>query len=328
MKNVQQLISRYRDETKGIAILWVVFFHAQLGLNGFLYEIQKIGYGGVDLFFFLSGYGLYHSLSKGTKGYLARRARRILPAYLPFCLVWLAVMIPLSNLSFGQSVKTVLGNVFMVGYFFDAPLMINWYVSALAVSLLLAPALYACLKPGRLYWLRAAVLLAGMYLFGLLFVGNVKYMAVSRLPVFALGMIFAGPHNRRSEKWTPAALCVLGLIALGALLMCFRLRPEWLLRRGMYWHPFALIAPALCIGLGWGLKYVPARCLVPLRKLGGASFEIFLFNVWAELLGKKYGMGGSAANWILLTTASIALGLAYHHFLTSKRFVAFLKKRG
>ena len=31
----------FRDELKGLAILWVVFFHAQLGLSGILYEVQK-----------------------------------------------------------------------------------------------------------------------------------------------------------------------------------------------------------------------------------------------------------------------------------------------
>ena len=79
------------------AILWVVFFHAQLGLGGLLYDVQKIGYGGVDMFLFLSGFGLYHSLSRDADAgrYLLRRARRLLPAYLPFCAVWLCVMLPL-----------------------------------------------------------------------------------------------------------------------------------------------------------------------------------------------------------------------------------------
>ena len=51
METIRRSLSCYRNELKGIAILWVVFFHAQLGLDGIWYQIQRIGYGGVDIFF-------------------------------------------------------------------------------------------------------------------------------------------------------------------------------------------------------------------------------------------------------------------------------------
>ena len=60
METIRKNLSVYRNELKGLAILWVVFFHARLGLEGFLYQVQRIGYGGVDIFFFMSGFGLYH----------------------------------------------------------------------------------------------------------------------------------------------------------------------------------------------------------------------------------------------------------------------------
>ena len=326
MKAIQKLVGNYRTEIKGIAILWVAFFHAQLGLDGFLYDVQKIGYGGVDMFFFLSGFGLWHSLSRGTKGYFRRRAERILPAYLPFCIVWLAVMIPLSNMGMGKALHTIAGNVLMVGYFLDTPLMINWYVSALTVSLIIAPVLYWSLQGERGSLIRAGALLAGAAALGLLFVGDVKYMAVSRLPVFILGMLFARPV-KKDGKAVLILLAVGAVCALAALLLCFEKRPDALLRYAMYWHPFVLIAPALCCGLGWIFARCPAGMLKPLRFIGEASFEIFLFNVWAELLGKRYGLGGSAAAWVALTVGSILLGLVYHRIVQDKKFCAFLKKR-
>lgn len=139
---MQEAIGACRDEIKGAAILWVVFFHAQLGLGGLLYDVQKIGYGGVDMFLFLSGFGLYHSLSRDADAgrYLLRRARRLLPAYLPFCAVWLCVMLPLYDLGTVQSVRVAAGNLLMLGFFAGTPAMINWYVSALTLTLMLAPA--------------------------------------------------------------------------------------------------------------------------------------------------------------------------------------------
>ena len=161
MRRMQEAIGACRDEIKGAAILWVVFFHAQLGLGGLLYDVQKIGYGGVDMFLFLSGFGLYHSLSRDADAgrYLLRRARRLLPAYLPFCAVWLCVMLPLYGLGTVQSVRVVAGNLLMLGFFAGTPAMINWYVSALALTLLAAPLVYGLMARAS-HPRRCAVLVA------------------------------------------------------------------------------------------------------------------------------------------------------------------------
>ena len=43
MENFQTNLRAYRNELKGAAMLWVVFFHARFGLSGFLGFIQQIG---------------------------------------------------------------------------------------------------------------------------------------------------------------------------------------------------------------------------------------------------------------------------------------------
>jgi len=318
MQTIQQNLRKYRDEIKGAAILWVVFFHAQLGLDGLLYDVQKIGYGGVDIFLFLSGFGLYHSLRRNNdlKDYFRRRACRLLPAYWPFCLLWLAVMIPLANPGWRGALHMAAGNLLMFGYFSGAPYNINWYVSAMMASLLLAPALAAVLKEGKGYWLRAALLLACAFAAGLLFMGNAKYMAASRLPVFILGMIFAHPFQKEHRL---SAAVLVGASVLGfAMLALFMQRwPDKLVTHALYWHPFVLITPGLCVFLGWLFSKCPAKMIAPLRLLGDASFEIFLFNVWVELLGKKFGLANGAFSWGIWSLISIAAGVLYH--LTIRR---------
>lgn len=308
MQTIQRNLSAYRNEIKAVAILWVIFFHAQLGLSGALAQVQKIGYGGVDMFFFLSGYGLYRSLEKDadTGRYLQRRARRILPSYLPFCMVWLAIMLPLYGGGAASSVRIVAGNLTMLGFFADVPLMINWYVSALAVSLLIAPLMHA-----HLCWHRGWGMLAVMFAIGLCFVGNDLYMAVARLPVFALGMMFARPCEK-SEKRIAAVLTVGAVGGSAVLYVCYARFPEFLNDYAMYWHPFVAIAPALCVGLSKLFAKLPRRFCAPLRLLGEASFEIFLFNVWLEVLGKKYGLCSSAAEWAIGSAVALAAGLLYH----------------
>ena len=305
---MQHNLSAYRNEIKGIAILWVIFFHAQLGLSGVVRAVQQIGYGGVDMFLFLSGFGLYHSLEKDADigRYLTRRAVRILPAYAPFCLVWLAVMIPLYGGGMATSIRIAAGNLTMLGFFADVPLMINWYVSALALTLLIAPLIHAHLRTHKGFGL-----LAGLFLLGLAFIGNDMYMAISRLPVFALGMMFARPCEKKGKGigGLLSVGCVLGLVVL---YVCHTRFAELLNDYAMYWHPFVLIAPAMCMGLGWLFSHLPKNVLAPLRVLGEASFEVFLFNVWLEVLGKKYGLCEKPVDWLLGSAIALAAGLIYH----------------
>lgn len=315
MQTIQRRLSAYRNEIKGFAILWVVLFHAQLGWSGLLYDVQKIGYGGVDIFLFLSGFGLYHSLSVNREpaSYFKRRAMRLLPAYVPFCLVWLAVMLPLYGGGLATSLRILAGNLTMLGYLADVPLVINWYMSLLLLTLLLAPVLYLCLKPGKHYWLRVCAVMAALFLAGFAYIGNDRYMVMARLPIFALGMVFARPYDEEKQtKALPVGLAAAFAVGMALLYLCHARYPQLLNDYAMYWHPFVLITPALCVGLGWISGHLPAVLRRLLGSLGRASFEIFLFNAWLEVLGKKYGLCKTPEQWALWSMAAIVVGLMYH----------------
>jgi peptidoglycan/LPS O-acetylase OafA/YrhL len=80
------MLSKYRTELMGVAMLWVMFFHASdLDMGHEALEwIRAAGFGGVDIFILLSAMGLALSLSKKEVDYssfMTRRAQRILPAY-------------------------------------------------------------------------------------------------------------------------------------------------------------------------------------------------------------------------------------------------------
>ena len=94
------LLSKYRSELMGVAMLWVMFFHAfDLNMGHPLLEwFRAAGFGGVDIFILLSSMGLAMSLSRREQDYssfMARRAGRILPAYyivmLPYTLFLILV---------------------------------------------------------------------------------------------------------------------------------------------------------------------------------------------------------------------------------------------
>jgi len=159
---------RYRQEIDGlraVAVLPVILFHAGIPLFGG-------GYVGVDVFFVISGYLitsiLLHEQSKGAISYpnfVARRARRILPALLSVMLVcaalsW-ALMTPMELRDFGQSaIATLLFSsniLFWIesGYFAPAaelkPLLHTWSLAIEEQFYLIFPfVMILCLKRSRL----------------------------------------------------------------------------------------------------------------------------------------------------------------------------------
>ena len=77
-------ISRFRGELMGLAILFVMLFHVSVPRTDMFFGLHRIGNIGVDMFFFLSGVGLWHSWTKNsdTMRFYQKRLLRIYPAWL------------------------------------------------------------------------------------------------------------------------------------------------------------------------------------------------------------------------------------------------------
>ena len=52
-------ISRYRGELMGIAMILIILFHVPLARADAFFGLHRLGNVGVDMFFFLSGMGLW-----------------------------------------------------------------------------------------------------------------------------------------------------------------------------------------------------------------------------------------------------------------------------
>lgn len=196
-KSILKLICKWRTELMGMAILWVVLFHSKLQLGGILDTVQTIGYGGVDIFFLLSGIGLYYSLRKSEKllPFYGRRARRIFPAYLPFIAVWLIYMIQTYEWRTDIIIKVIAGNLFMTGWLSGIGGQFNWYVQVIFWVYLLSPLFYRLVVSLTKKW-QKGLLLVWAVLLGIAFwTDDNLLMGVSRLPVFLVGMLWAHEEN-------------------------------------------------------------------------------------------------------------------------------------
>lgn len=309
-------VGRYRDELKGLAMLWIVWFHSGLMLPGHWDDLRLLGYGGVDLFLFLMGMGLCHSLQKNAdlRAYLIRRMKRLLPAYLPIVVIWMAVVYPQQGYSALQAIGGIAGNLFFVGYWLQLDGVYNWFANTVFTFALLAPAVYAVLNGGKGRGL--VILLVMAFGIGAANLGMEQIMPVSRLPIFILGMAFGlwqGTAKRGAWNIGLAASFLAGLVLV---LYCMHRQTALLIDYGMYWYPFVLIAPPLCMGLSFLLSKAEKikQAFAPLRWVGKSSFEIYLINVWIYEISKQYTV--SAWSWVLLCAVNLLLGIGYHWLIT------------
>lgn len=315
-------LSRCRGELMGLAMLWILFYHAfYLEPRWYLAKAaQTKGFCGVDIFLMLSALGLAMSLDRKQQPlgrFYLRRSLRVLPTY------WLVVgLYGLAlRLAGRASLKTVAWSLSTLFYWFHKPNIFNWYVPALLGFYLLTPLLFRLVKRCRRRWLLVgAVYLAMTPITTFLDLRGFSYLDdfLFRVPIFfaglALGLAISEGRELTAKALAGMSLCVLA----GPVL-------SWAYQKiGIYFSPvcvFMPICPVLCLGLARILLCLPERGLRHgLRTLGACSLEIYLLNVVFvreyDLLSLVLDLGpGHYAYYAITVTANILLGIGLHRLL-------------
>ena len=281
-QNAWQAVSVCRSELMGVAMLWVMLFHAyQFHFHNPLLEVIKMfGYLGVDIFILLSGMGLGKSLLEKEQGplrtFYLRRFQRILPTYWLIVGPYSLLLVLLSRIP----LSTAVWNLTALHYWFHIPGSFNWYVPALLAFYLLAPfyvKFFARSKYKRL--LSISTLFVSYALYRLCLFLNFQYLEdfIFRIPAFALGVLLGWflvtkqPATKRDAAWVSAMALV------GVVLMVL------LATRTLYTHPcyiFSLMIVLICVVLAALLSLCKGTLLCRgLAAIGQRSFEIYLINV-------------------------------------------------
>lgn len=279
-------VIKYRKIWMGFAILWVIFFHFGYKPPDPLAALQSSGYSGVDIFFFASGIGCYLSYSrdKNAAAFIKRRFIRIMPTYLVFIVIWCTYKV----ITDGMDFTTVLGNIFCVQDLTGKDGSFNWYFGAMWIFYLLTPYFVAVAdkikKP------------AGCVLFCLLLVlfsfpfWNVKALIiiVTRLPVYFLGMYLAKRSQVSDDKISLKFMLiatVLSIISMAAFIVCYFKLHDELWNYGLWWYPFIITAPTICLYLSLiskqlEKKSVGQKILKAFSFIGSYTFELFLVHMF------------------------------------------------
>lgn len=322
----KSVISAYRSYIMGFSILWITVFHSSLSIqNPILRTIKLLGYGGVDFFLFLSGMGLYVSLRKSSDvlAFYKRRLSRLMPSYLVFLVFWFLYKMRHADLTIAQMIKSFLGNIFMTGWANEIPYQFNWYVQALFWFYLLAPCVYALISGTKRRLRTDGLILLSAVCFSLTLVHHFTLMAVSRIPVFILGMIYADWEKDCSvADRRKAGYCSLVFMVIGFALEIYSMQKclPYLKPYGLFWYPFILIAPGFCYAFGRVTKMMDGilffRPVMSLLRIAGTcSFEIYMFHLaFFKIFPKEIGISGNR-EWLFLIVLSVLSGMIYHYVI-------------
>lgn len=194
-------VSEKRGTLMALAIMFVVVYHYKCWIGGFPWyigSILKFGYIGVDIFFFLSGFGLACSFQKNNiRQFYKNRVMKILPCYLLYGVILLL------NIAFHGGMFTwfdVLYKFSTLEYTFRHG-GIDWFMSAIIQLYLFFPMFFLFVKKFRLVATMATFII--VYALTTIHDFHWTHLALlQRLPMFVMGVychVFR--HNTKEIKY-------------------------------------------------------------------------------------------------------------------------------
>ena len=257
----------------GLAIIWIAIRHSNFPftVKAIAFVLDRCGHGGVDMFLFLSSFGLYYAYKKEHRywPFIKRRLLRVLPYSMTMCVVLLL---------FGKRTW----EYFLIDFFGLSIFLRDnwtwWYTSFILFMYFLTP-LY-------LRFFNKKPLLST--LIGMSVVSVICYLLPSyqyvyiyfRINIFLLGFVFAYLNeNKKDFKcWWLVIVMVFG----------------WVLMYYFYHHfgnenppilPFIFIIPGLVLFSAWIIDKV-TFLQKPLDFIGIYTYQFYLIHedLFAELL--------------------------------------------
>lgn len=280
-----KLISTYRTQLMGLAILWVMLYHSTMDVSSvpILGTLQDYGYGGVDIFLLLSGLGLYYACrgNVSTVTFYQRRLQRILPTYLPVVLLFCLLYWGIGEMSFTD----VLLNLTTLSFWLGMDSRFDWYVSALLVLYLLTPLFMRYFKERNKVITVAAASLIGLLLSVVLSGTSLSYLLIFtiRIPIFFIGVLVGYLIEQKRDISRLNVIMYMGVLVSGVLLLAISQQylQDYVWSYGLWWYPFILITLPLCLLAAGILHWMAERKWTRypfLSFCGTHSLEIYLIH--------------------------------------------------
>lgn len=306
-KNFVESVSKYRTYLMGVSIIMIMFYHNQWVRDVvWLKPINFYGDFGVDVFLFVSGFGIFHSLRKNT---IAIFFRNRFFRLMPLCIICGIFKYLLGHFILKDdacwSWQTFIG--------FEL-----WYIKAIIILYCLSPLFYRYLsKYGFL-----------MFIFGLIVaIGALQVTSnqtlclfLPRVPVYLLGMMVANGMIKFSKR----LLLFSFLFFIVAVLHRWSIIETWFILGNSYYTVLFLSIGILF--LLWGLMQIYKLFdILKIKTLfdfsGKHSLELYLVHqfIYFSIIPKYFSQVPPVLQFItavLLSYASAYLVSALNAILT------------
>ena len=296
-----------RSVVMAFAILWIMVYHMHITTGiAALDAFVGIGYVGSDIFYFVSGIGIWFSLerSKSLAEYYKKRFIRIMPIWWCFIGFWIAFRMIWFDLTWMEALL----NVFAVESFFDIDRAFNWYISFLLVFYLLAPLIKKLIEvmPGALGTVLICVV---FFVLGYYVVDDSNIMiGLARVPVFTLGMYFGSRllRGRFSILETVMWLLLMPIGIYGVIYYGLDFMAGW--HNGMLWYPLLLSVVGIYMIIAFIFLVLPDGVGLPFDFIGRHTLSIYLIHIFFFEIYERYFLGLKAVtpawwHWIVIWAA-------------------------
>lgn len=271
----------------GIAILWIMMYHMPY-LNSLVGPLMGsailIGFCGVDIFLFLSAFGIYYSLKKkhNLKFFFKKRMLRILPSY------WLVLII--LGMLHGLTVGNIIKEITMLGMFFPFlgwP-MFDWYIPAQIFFYFISPLMVVYISKNNEKKLFVLMLIGAFLINILVSLLLLRYelecsilFLIARIPVFVLGAIYAKysfENKKLSIKEEVLNYVIMSISLLTLYFAKTQCRDETIIVYGLNHFPFLFALPGFIMMLIRLLSCMNNLILNYIGKVGQYSLELYLIH--------------------------------------------------
>ena len=334
-----RILSKHRSAIMGLAILWVMLFHIPYSFGFVPFDLIKgVGYGGVDIFLFLSGFGLYFSCSKDEFNlykYYKSRFSRIMPE---FWLVLLLAFIIKMDFS-GRDFYNLACTATTLGYWVWGRVPFeHWYISCILLFYAIFPWYYMLFKKygvkvplfiiGGGFVLMALYALICVMFFNRSNIGGTAILTYARIPIFFIGSIFGYWAKEGKDlllsRTRKIIYILLAVIAFVSLIGFMKYMPEGLWICSLYFIPFILMTPVLCVILSKLFDKFPKVDKI-LAYVGSISLELYLCHGYIfecfDFFSANWGVGIALLSIILLSLIA-----AFALYLVNKKWLQVLIK--
>lgn len=270
---------------------------------------------GVDIFLFVSGFGLYYALQKSTQNkqplllFYKRRFMRIMPAAI------IAGILLRWNFRLDS-----------IGSWLNFTGLGLWYIRTLLILYLLSPLFYYIIIKQKKIYILLIITLCAIGVSALTptvfeSVFTIESMTVNwtlaRTPAFFLGMLLPHmeTHGRNSilhSKWhTACSIFSCGLAACLIVIFTYApLTPLWNAFSLYFgWLTFALCLPWLCTLTAKGISHLPQKIQSIFHWMGVRSLEIYVCHEAIYGITRKLILAQNTVMYLVQGTCMIVLSI-------------------